>query len=197
MSYILTLISNVFRKKENTTTLSKDIIVDIEVETNVDTETKIQKHKEPKKCAFCKEIGHDIRKCEQVNNKLEEISNYFLIYENQVNIPKAKEFLETFDKLILNIFESKYKIKNYMCNNCSVYYDNNIYIKKNQIVELLIGYLCVLPLHPEIKIKRNKRNKINKHSNSNSNQINRNNKNMFDGNVFITPQGLSYGIKLM
>jgi hypothetical protein len=43
-----------------------------------------------------------------------------------------------------------------MYNKCSVYYDSNIKGTKGSELnmKLMIGYLCVVPLHPGILIKR-------------------------------------------
>jgi hypothetical protein len=106
--------------------------------------------KKEKCCSYCHENNHNILKCEKMNNELNELTNYCSQYENQINIPKTKEFLEKLNNAVIKRYVKKHNLKRYMYNNCSQYYDNSV---KNDI-DIIIGYLCVLPLHPEIKIKR-------------------------------------------
>jgi hypothetical protein len=155
MNYIMKL----FFKSNNSKNVELAQVEEMNDVINVlETNEPNIKIKKIKKCSFCKQTNHNVRNCEQLNEKFEEITNHFKNYENKTNIPSAKEFLILFDKFILNKYIKKYNINNFMYYNCSIYYDNNIN-NKNKTIELIIGYLCVLPLHPEIKIKRVKKEK--------------------------------------
>lgn len=160
---------------------------------------KVKKQATEKHCGFCKETGHNIRNCETLHNALDNITDYCSSCRNQTNLPKVRMYLSEFDKAVINRYISKYNISNYMYHHCSVYYDNHIRSIKTRFlknVELIIGYLCVLPLHPEIKIKRQSRKNANT-----GNKNNRQNYNVNDyymPHLFMTTQGLSvgYGIRL-
>ena len=46
--------------------------------------------------------------------------------------------------------------------SCAIYYENNINKTsgKERIIQLIIGYECVLPAHPEIRIKKTQLKKL-------------------------------------
>ena len=160
MSYILNLFSNVFKQKDlalvdrqaSTTTGNKTAeeegSSDIAGtgESGADWTETLPPKKEAviKKCSFCKETTHNILKCEQINIKLEEITEYFSNYENKLNIPNAMDYLLIFDSIIINRYVTKYNIKNYMYHNCSVYYDNNITKCKIQIVNHILAFHAII-----------------------------------------------------
>ncbi len=101
-------------------------------------------------CSYCGENNHTISKCDIMNNKLQNMVNYCSEYENQINIPKTKLFLEKIDKKVIKRYITQKNIRIYMYHNCSQYYDHSV----NNDIDLIIGFLCILPLHPEIKIPR-------------------------------------------
>lgn len=92
-------------------------------------------------------------------DEFKRIEDYCSNVVNQVNLPETRKFLSTIDKDVIRRYIAKHNISNYMYENCSQYYDNNINLRDNKKnnIELIIGYLCVLPLHPEIKIKRQRK----------------------------------------
>ena len=109
-----------------------------------------------KKCGYCGQVGHNIKTCVSMNSQMDEITSYFSKHENRMDIDGSKAYLLTIDKKVINRYLEKYKIRDYMYNKCSVYYDSNIKGTKGSELnmKLMIGYLCVVPLHPEIIIKR-------------------------------------------
>ena len=128
---------------------TKTIIKEVEDEIDNNCELPI-KNKKEKCCSYCKDPTHSINKCEKVMIELNNITEYCSEYENQLNIPKTRKFLSSLDKKIIDRYVKKNNIRTFMSDHCYNYYDNN----QNSNIELIIGYLCVLPLHPEIKNKR-------------------------------------------
>lgn len=117
-----------------------------------------------KRCKYCRQIDHNISKCELIEIEISKIPQYCSVNIN--DIPNVRDYLTQTNKIVLERYVTKSNLLNYMRHNCSVYYDNNIYNAKNshlKNVELVIGYLCVLPFHPEIKIQRQYKHRINKH----------------------------------
>ena len=114
---------------------------------------------ENKHCSYCRDLSHTIRTCPTMNEELDKITQYC---SNQTNIIDVKQYLKTFEKPIIDRYIKKHNINSSMCNYCSDYYNNVIKPSKEKNIDLLVGYLCVLPLHPEIKHKR----QINKHKSS-------------------------------
>lgn len=163
------------RKQENITNIKND-----DDEINI-----ILKQKKEKCCSFCGENNHNISKCEKINNELNKITDYCSHYENQTNIPKTRDFLEKINNIVINRYVIKHKIKSYMYYKCSQYYDNSV----NNNIDLIIGYLCVLPLHPEIKIQRTKKQKIHEKQNIQDNNL---------GVGFVVgPNGINVGLGFM
>lgn len=146
------------------------------------------KQKKEKCCSYCCENKHNISKCEKMNDELNKITEYCSHYENQTNIPKTKEFLKKIDNVVIKRYVKIHKIRNYMYHNCSQYYDN--IEKNNNNIELIIGYLCVLPLHPELKIKRTSTKKVYEQQ-----PIQRKHNN-FNAGLFVGPQGVEFGVGL-
>jgi hypothetical protein len=107
-------------------------------------------------CSFCKGGEHNITKCPEATNLITKIKTYCSEYANQQNIPATMKWLDQFDKKILDRYVTVSNINNYMWYHCSVYWTNNIegLNGKNKLIQLIIGHDCVLPLHPEIRIKR-------------------------------------------
>jgi len=170
--------------------INDDAKINDEIELH--SECKIIDKKFEKIFCFFKKNDHNIKKCESINNEIDKITEYCSNNENQTNIPKTREYLNSIDKIVLNRYVVKYNIKKYMYKNCSVYYDNNISSNKNihaKNIELIIGYNCVLPLHPEIKIKRQSRNIKNR-----TEEYNHPNRQQFlNPGVFVTTQGVTVG----
>ena len=137
--------------------------IDINITTNINTKKQVAKSQTPPTCSFCKCPDHKITKCPQITQGIAKIKTYCSSYSNQQNIPATIKWLEQLDEKILNRYVIAYNIDNYMWNNCSQYYMNNIEgkRKKYKLIELIIGYNCVLPLHPEIRIKRVYEEKVN------------------------------------
>ena len=112
--------------------------------------------KEPvtKLCSFCKKCDHNIRHCDAMNSQLQQITDY--CSSNQTNIPKTRAYLNTIDKRVIYRYVQSNKLYSYMYQNCQEYFNNNCKhgTKLKKYIEVIIGYLCVLPLNPQIKIKR-------------------------------------------
>jgi hypothetical protein len=119
-------------------------------------EVKKERSVKEKRCSYCKGAGHNVKTCVSMNAQMDAITSYFSKYKNRMDIDGSKAHLLTIDKKVINRYLEKHNIRNYMYSMCSVYYDNNIRgTKRGDLnVKLMIGYLCVLPLHPEIIIKR-------------------------------------------
>jgi hypothetical protein len=118
-----------------------------------------KKVKKDKKCSFCRQTGHCIRNCPQINDEFNKITEYFSNYENKVNVVKAKEYLLEFDPIIISRYIIKNRIELKLEYDCFIYYNNIKYSNeytssRDRNIELLIAYLVVLPLHPEMKIRR-------------------------------------------
>lgn len=156
-------------------------------------EVECEKPKRIKKCGFCEQEGHDVRKCDQLNTHLNELRQY-LKNSTNYSIIDVRKHLKKIDDFILGKYIDKHNINDYMYEYCSIYYDNNI-TRKNMNIELLIGYYCVLPLHPEIKIKR-QRFKKRPTTTTNHEYEKRTKNDIFTPAFFITPQGLTVGLKI-
>ncbi len=152
----------------------------ISVVNNSDTSEVDVQHIKPHvkpTCSFCKCPDHNITKCPEVLGEIDRIKTYCSEYANQQNIPATIKWLEQFDEKVLNRYVVISNINNYMWSHCAVYYSNNIEGTKGKkkSIELIIGHDCVLPLHPEIKIKREYKKKqpvTNTHCHHNSNPNN-------------------------
>lgn len=148
-------LKNIFRKKTTDTYIDISDIPDVVDCNNLadTTDKKINKSQIEKKCGYCRNVGHNVSNCQSIIQEFEKITYYFSIPENLVseNIIKTRNFLLGFDNFILSRYLTKYKIFNYMYYECSKYFDN---ASGNKNIELLVGYFCVLPFHPEIRIKR-------------------------------------------
>ncbi len=160
---------------------------DIILYNEINIQVKKEKH-----CSFCKDPSHTITKCDKMNYEIDKITEYCSIIENQINIPETRKYLQSIDSVIINRYVTKNKIKDYMYNNCYQYYNNNIKLTRNtnqKNIELIIGYLCVLPLHPEIRNKKEPKNKkqiVHCHKNHNNNNI----------GLFVGTQGVGVGFML-
>lgn len=113
-------------------------------------------------CSFCNATSHNIIKCEQVKAQLEEIKVYCSVPTHQANIIGTTTWLRTFDNRVLARYIITHNINSYMWNNCAIYYENNISRTsgKEKNIQLIIGYECVLPAHPEIRIKKEQLKKL-------------------------------------
>lgn len=165
-----------------------DIELDDEIENQNNIVVKAEKH-----CSYCKDINHTISKCDKMNYELEKITQYCSLIENQNNIPETRKYLQSINNTIISRYAVKNKIRRFMYNNCFQYYVNNIEPCKNifyKNVELIIGYLCVLPLHPEIRIKKVSQPKapqpVHCHKNHNNGNF----------GVFVGTQGVGVGFML-
>lgn len=153
-------------------------------------EEKIIKEPKIKHCSFCNNTNHIISKCQIVNDAMYDITNKL---KNNNDIVSARKYLQNINKILLKRYISVNSINKYMYRNCSIYYDNNISKLKDKDIELIIGYLCVLPFHPEIKIQREyKSNKV-------SNKVcnNEQNNSLFGGMLLVSNRnGVGLGFKL-
>lgn len=113
-------------------------------------------HKKTPACSYCQSVEHNIIKCVQVKTQLDQIKTYCSDPTHQQNVIETTNWLKTFDNKILSRYIITHNINSYMWNNCSVYYTNNIdrTSGKDKNIQLIIGFECVLPAHPEIRIKR-------------------------------------------
>lgn len=130
--------------------------------------SEVHMHKKTPACSYCNGTTHNIIKCEQVNTQLEQIKTYCSETSHQTNVIGTTTWLKTFDNRVLARYIIIHNINSYMWNNCVVYYANNIekISGKDKNIQLIIGYECVLPAHPEIRIKKDQ---IKKHKDSNEN----------------------------
>jgi hypothetical protein len=121
-----------------------------------ETHYEEDEEKEPvvKLCAYCKNSDHNVRHCDQMNCELLNMTNFCT--SNQSNIPKVRKYLNTVDKRVINRYVQSKKLSNYMYQNCYEYFENNCKYgtKLEKYIEVIIGYLCVLPLNPQIKNRR-------------------------------------------
>lgn len=104
-----------------------------------------------KRCSYCRNETHKINNCQLVNDMMSEITSRVT---NNKDIPSVRDYLRGIDKKIILRYVSKRGLRRYMYQNCSVYYDSHISKSRESEIELIIGYLCVLPYHPEILIER-------------------------------------------
>lgn len=127
-----------------------------EVENSLELNDFELKEYKIKFCSHCKNPSHNISQCIEMNDELKKITDYCSEYKNQTNIPNTRMYLKTLDKNVIYRYVNIKKLKNYMYNNCEDYYKNNcIYGNKYEnYIEIIIGYLCVLPLNPSIKAKK-------------------------------------------
>lgn len=159
----------------NSSLTPKNAVINYSDTSELDVQ-HIKPHTKPT-CSFCKCPEHNITKCPEVLEEIGKIKAYCSEYANQQNIPGTTKWLEQFDEKILNRYVVSSNINNYMWSHCTVYYSNNIEGTKGKkrLIELIIGHDCVLPLHPEIKIKREYKKKqpvTNTHCHHNSNPNN-------------------------
>jgi hypothetical protein len=188
MNSIYNLFKSLYTNKEDTfiNKDDKNDEIELECESQIVDKTPIEK-----RCSFCKKNDHNIKKCELINNEIDKITDYCSNNENQTKIPKIREYLNSIDKFVLNRYVIKYNIKKYMYKNCSVYYDNNISSNKNintRNIELIIGYNCILPLHPEIKIKRQSN-----HIKNRMQEDNHQKRQLLNPQLIVSGQGVSVG----
>jgi hypothetical protein len=119
-------------------------------------EEEKEQEKEPvvKMCAYCKNCDHNIRHCDQMNSELQNMINF--CSSNQSDVPKVRKYLNTVDKRVIYRYVQSKKLSNFMYQNCPEYYENNCKYgtKLEKYIEVIIGYLCVLPLNPQIKNRR-------------------------------------------
>ncbi len=138
----------------------------------------------PKKapaCSHCKSIQHNIKTCPQMNESINAIKTYcnnFLVNQNNLTVFSVSNYLNTWDENILKRYVNVKQINSFMFTNCVEYYNGNIdgLVGKDRYIQLIIGYECVLPLHPEIRIKRTykKQNYGKSHCHTNSSHLNTN-----------------------
>ena len=120
-------------------------------------------------CSYCSATSHNIIKCDQVKAQLEQIKTYCSNPAHQADVIGTTTWLKTFDNKVLARYIIINNINSYMWNNCAIYYANNINKTngKDKNIQLIIGYECVLPAHPEIRIKRTQLVKNKKYNESN------------------------------
>lgn len=107
-------------------------------------------------CSHCHQSDHTIRQCVVMNTALREMVDYCT--SNATNIPKVRTYLNTIDAKVVFRYTATHKLRHYLYTYCPQYYDNNCVrgTRLNNNIELIIGYLCVLPLNPQMKVKREK-----------------------------------------
>ncbi len=119
-------------------------------------------HKKTPACSYCQSVEHNIIKCVQVKTQLDQIKTYCSDPAHQQNVIETTNWLKNFDNKVLARYIIVHNINSYMWNNCAVYYSNNIdrTSGKDKNIQLIIGFECVLPAHPEIRIKREQKSYI-------------------------------------
>lgn len=112
--------------------------------------------KKPPACSYCQSLEHNIKTCVEMNQQLDSIKTYCIESLNSQNVIKLTTYLNTYNEKVLQRYINIKKIDSYMFNNCVEYYNGNISeLKgKDKYIQLIIGYEHILPLHPEIRIKR-------------------------------------------
>jgi len=154
--------TNIFKCKDNNgQTIHTDSSVPYE-QSNSMEEITVKIPKKIPACSYCSATTHNIIKCEQVKAQLEQIKTYCSDPAHQANVIGTTTWLKTFDNKVLARYIITHNIGSYMWNNCAIYYANNIEKTsgKDKNIQLIIGYECVLPAHPEIRIKKEQLKKI-------------------------------------
>lgn len=152
-------LANLFNCKDtNSQSKQPDLIVNhVPFEPESSEASEVHVHKKTPACSYCNGTTHNIIKCEQVKAQLEQIKTYCTDPAHQANVIGTTDWLKTFDNRVLARYIITHNINSYMWNNCAVYYANNIdkTSGKDKNIQLIIGYECVLPAHPEIRIRKN------------------------------------------
>ncbi len=125
-------------------------------------------HKKTPACSYCQSVEHNIIKCVQVKTQLDQIKTYCSNPAHQQNVIETTNWLKQFDNRVLARYIIVHNINSYMWNNCAVYYSNNIdrTSGKEKNIQLIIGFECVLPAHPEIRIKREQKSYLKSYNQS-------------------------------
>ncbi len=154
-------------------------------------------HKKTPACSYCQSVEHNIIKCVQVKTQLEKIKTYCSDPAHQQNVIETTNWLKNFDNRVLARYIITHNINSYMWNNCAVYYSNNIdrTSGKEKNIQLIIGFECVLPAHPEIRIKREQKSYLKSYNkNRDYNQSKHHNSGLSGGNLLGASLIMSTGI---
>jgi len=196
------IFSSIAGKTENDIPLhisstADDIIPSIpSTEEQMATTTHDAHAAQDKLCGHCLLSGHNKRNCPSLNAELDRHVEY--CSTNKTNIESVREYLRSLDKTIVFRYAEVNRIDNYMYYNCSEYYDNVCINNGNRFynyVEIIIGYLCILPMNPLIKHIRPsvKKQKKTVHVNEYRTQSSF----VPSMGVFLGPNGINVGIKLL
>lgn len=105
-------------------------------------------------CTFCKEQMHTLETCPVI---LQHITYQCSLIEDETLL---RQYLALLDSTVLQNYVNSHDLKQKMYMNCSKYYDRYIapFASKPEEfnIELMVGYMHVLPLYPEISVKRKK-----------------------------------------
>jgi hypothetical protein len=115
--------------------------------------TKNEINKKQSHCSYCNDTSHKINTCQLATDILMSITEKL---SNNNDIPFARTYLQKIDKKLIKRYVTKHHLDTYMYRNCYNYYYDCIDTAEDKNIELIIGYLCVLPFHPELKTKNNK-----------------------------------------
>ena len=154
-----------------------------------ETETSSQKKYTVKNVSY----AHTKYQCEEI---IQHMHNIELICKIK-NIEFVRDKLNNINPKILKKYVEIYNIFKTIYYECAEYYDthiSHITDRKKRNIELIIAFLCILPYNEEIKTSRN------------TDEIKKEKKVQFfdepeifsskQFNIFLTPEGITYGIKL-
>lgn len=103
-------------------------------------------------CTFCKEPMHKSETCPII---LQHITYQCSLIDDETLL---RQYLSLLDTSVLQNYVDSHKLKEKMFLNCSKYYDRYIApfeTKQDEFnVELMVGYMHILPMYPEISVKR-------------------------------------------